>query len=114
MKLTHLPPGYKGLLDLLTDADTSLPDVLLRTNVEKLSLLPAGTAHGRATEMLASESMASLLEEMASRYPDRILVFDSPPLLATAEARAPASHIGQPIRRVAARRTPEAMVEHAL
>src|ERR1700694_3085616 len=114
MRMPHLPPASKGLLDLLTSADTKLADVLLRTNVEKLSLLPSGTAHGRATEMLASETMAALLEEMASRYPDRILVFDSPPLLATTEARALASHMGQIIMVVEADRTAQVMVKHAL
>jgi len=113
MQMTHLPPS-KGLLDLLTDPDTKLHDVLLRTNVEKLSLLPSGTAHGRATEMLASETMANLLEEMASRYLDRILVFDSPPLLATTEARALASHMGQIIMVVEADRTTQSLVKHAL
>ena len=114
MQMTHLPPASKGLLDLLTSTDIKLTDVLLRTNVEKLSLLPSGTAHGRATEMLASETMASLLEDMASRYSDRILVFDSPPLLATTEARALASHMGQIIMVVEADRTAQAMVKHAL
>lgn len=114
MKMLHLPQGSKGLLDLLTSTDTKLPDVLLRTNVEKLTLLPAGTSHGRATEMLASESMAHLLEEMATRYPDRILVFDSPPLLATTEARALASHMGQIVMVVEADRTTQVLVEHAL
>jgi exopolysaccharide/PEP-CTERM locus tyrosine autokinase len=114
MKMTHLPPGSKGLLDLLTSTDTKLSDVLLRTNVEKLSLLPSGTAHGRATEMLASETMAGLLEEMASRYRDRILVFDSPPLLATTEARALAAHMGQIIMVVQADRTTQVLVKHAL
>jgi protein-tyrosine kinase len=114
MRMTHLPPASKGLLDLLTSADTKLADVLLRTNVEKLTLLPSGTAHGRATEMLASETMAALLEEMAARYPDRILVFDSPPLLATTEARALASHMGQILMVVEADRTAQALVKHAL
>ena len=114
MKMTRLPQDYKGLLDLLIGGDTKLPDVLLRTNVEKLSLLPSGAAHGRATEMLASESMASLLEEMSSRYRDRILVFDAPPLLATTEARALASHMGQIIMVVEADRTAQVMVKHAL
>jgi protein-tyrosine kinase len=114
MKMAHLPQGSKGLLDLLTSVDTKLPEVLLRTNVDKLSLLPSGTAHGRATEMLASETMAGLLEEMASRYRDRILVFDSPPLLATTEARALASHMGQIIMVVEADRTTQALVKHAL
>jgi len=114
MHMTHLPPASKGLLDLLDSGDTKLHDVLLRTNVEKLTLLPAGTAHGRATEMLASETMASLLEDMASRYADRILIFDSPPLLATTEARALASHMGQIIMVVEADRTTQALVKHAL
>jgi protein-tyrosine kinase len=114
MKMTRLPQDYKGLLDLLTSTETKLPDVLLRTNVEKLSLLPSGAAHGRATEMLASEAMARLLEEMASRYRDRILVFDAPPLLATTEARALASHMGQIIMVVEADRTAQVMVKHAL
>jgi protein-tyrosine kinase len=114
MRMTHLPPGSKGLLDLLTSADTKLHDVLLKTNVEKLSLLPSGTAHGRATEMLASETMADLLDEMASRYQDRILVFDSPPLLATTEARALAAHMGQIIMVVQADRTTQVLLRHAL
>lgn len=114
MALTHLPEGSKGLLDLLTNTDVKLHDVLLRTNVEKLSLLPSGTAHGRATEMLASETMASLLEEMAARYRDRIIVFDAPPLLATTEARALATHMGQIIMVVEADRTSQLLVKHAL
>ena len=114
MHMTHLPPASKGLLDLLTDPQMSLSDVLLKTNVDKLTLLPAGTAHGRATEMLASESMAGLLEDMASRYSDRVLVFDSPPLLATTEARALASHMGQILMVVEADRTTQVLVKHAL
>ena len=88
-------PAAKGLLDLLTNDDSDPADVILKTNVEKLSLLPAGTAHRRATEMLASTAMVELVEQMSKRYPDRILVFDSPPLLATTEARVLASHMGQ-------------------
>jgi exopolysaccharide/PEP-CTERM locus tyrosine autokinase len=114
MHMTHLPPGSKGLLDLLTDPEIKLPDVLLKTNVDKLTILPAGTSHGRATEMLASETMAGLLEDMALRYSDRILVFDSPPLLATTEARALASHMGQIVMVVEADRTTQALVKHAL
>jgi|SRR5215470_11375990 len=113
LRLTHLPPA-KGLLDLLTSDDTKLHDVLLRTNVEKLTLLASGTAHGRATEMLASEAMAELVQEMADRYLDRIVVFDSPPLLATTEARALASHMGQIVMVVEADRTTQALVKHAL
>jgi len=47
-------PSTKGLLDVLTDPRLDLSDVLLRTNVERLSILPAGTHHPRATELLAT------------------------------------------------------------
>ena len=73
-----LPPS-RGLLDVLVDDSVSLSHVLLRTNVEKLTFLPSGTQHPRATELLASDAMVRLLEEMASRYSDRIIIFDSPP-----------------------------------
>jgi receptor protein-tyrosine kinase len=113
MKRMHLPAS-NGLLDLLTSNGLELADVLLRTNVEKLSLLPAGSAHRAATEMLASSAMAELVAQMSTRYPDRILVFDSPPLLATTEARVLASHMGQILMVVEANETTQGAVLQAL
>jgi protein-tyrosine kinase len=104
----------KGLMDVLTDPDLDLGDVLLKTNVERLSLLLAGTKHRRASELLASDAMASLLNEVANRYPDRIIVFDSPPLLATTESRVLASHMGQVVVVVEAERTTHGALETAL
>lgn len=114
MRMMRLPGGSKGLLDLLTNDNMTLADVLLRTNVDKLTILPAGTAHRRATEMLASRTMIDLLDEIASRYPDRIVVFDSPPLLATTEARVLATHMGQIVMVVEADRTTQLIVNRAL
>lgn len=108
-----LPPS-KGLLDVLTDSALDLSDVLLRTNVERLSLLPAGTAHARATELLASDAMNTLVDELATRYPDRILIFDAPPLLPSTESRVLATHMGQVMLVVEAERTPQASVTQAL
>jgi len=104
----------KGLMDVLTDPDLDLGDVLLKTNVERLSLVLAGTKHRRASELLASDAMASLLNEVANRYPDRIVVFDSPPLLATTESRVLASHMGQVVVVVEAERTTHGALETAL
>ena len=108
-----LPP-MRGLLDVLVDDSIDLSQVLLRTNVEKLTLLPSGTQHPRATELLASDAMVSLLEDMARRYADRIIIFDSPPLLVTTEARALASHMVQVVVVVKAESTTHADVKHAL
>jgi protein-tyrosine kinase len=104
----------KGLLDMLLDSSLELSQVLLRTNIEKLSILPAGTQHPRATELLASEAMINLLADMANRYSDRIIIFDSPPLLVTTEARALASHMGQVILVVKAESTSHADVRNAV
>ena len=104
----------KGLLDLLTRKDLDIADVMLRTNIERLSYLPAGTPHSRATELLASEGMALLVQELAARYHDRILVFDAPPLLSSTESRVLATHMGQIVLVVEAERTPQASVKQAL
>jgi len=107
-------PKSPGLLELITRDDVEFGDALLRTNIENLSILPAGAPHPHATELLASEQMAELLREMASRYSDRIIVFDSPPLLATTEARVLASNMGQIVVVVAADSTQHRAVTLAL
>lgn len=108
-----LPPR-RGLMELLLGQESSLADVLLRTNIDKLTILPAGARHQRATEFLSSEGMNRLLDEIATRYSDRIVIFDSPPLLVTTEARALASHMGQLVMVVEAERTTRSMLRQAL
>lgn len=102
-----------GLLDLL-EHKAEMTDVLLRTSVDKLSILPSGSPHPRATELLASESMRQLLDDMATRYPDRIIIFDSPPLLLTTESRVLATHMGQIVLVVHAGRTLQSTVQEAI
>lgn len=107
-------PRSPGLLELLTRTDVGVADALVRTSIENLSLLPAGASQPRATELLASAQMAQLLEDLSRRYPDRIIVFDSPPLLATTEARALAVHMGQVVMVVSADSTRRDAVTKAL
>ena len=113
MKTLGLPSG-RGLMDLLVGSQTEMSDVLLRTNIEKLTLLPSGTPHPRATELLASDAMSALVEEMGRRYPERIIIFDSPPLLMTTESRVLATHMGQIVMVVQAGHTQRSQVRHAL
>jgi protein-tyrosine kinase len=103
-----------GLLDMLTNPAITMADVLMRTNIDKLSILPAGAPHGRATELLASDSMNRLLDELADRYSDRIVVFDAPPLLPSTESRVLATHMGQVVMVVEAEQTPYKTVARAL
>jgi len=104
----------KGLTDLIASPGLDVSEVLLKTNIERLTLLPAGTAHERSSELLTSEAMGRLIEELAARYPDRIVIFDSPPLLATTEARVLAAHVGQVVLVVHADRTSQGSVRESL
>lgn len=107
-------PQSSGLLDILSHDTLEMNEVLLRTNIEKLSLLPAGTPQGRATELLASDSMDRLLDELAARYADRIIIFDAPPLLPSTESRVLATHMGQVVLVVEADKTSQKSVTQAL
>jgi len=84
-----------GLLDILEDDTLSIEDVLIRTDLNDIQVLPAGRKHSQSTELLASDRMAEVIYELANRYPDRIIIMDSPPLLVTSEAQALAKQAGQ-------------------
>ncbi|MFM2052474.1 MAG: hypothetical protein RL456_511 [Pseudomonadota bacterium] len=103
----------RGLMDVLKSPSMDLSDVMLRTNVPKLSLLPAGTANAQSTELLASAAMEKLLDDLASKFSDRIVVFDAPPLIPTTESRVLASRVGQVVMVVEAGKTTHAQVTQA-
>nr|WP_267498706.1 XrtA-associated tyrosine autokinase [Massilia sp. IC2-278] len=107
-------PAQRGLMDILIDDKLDLSDVMLRTNVDTLSILPAGTSTPRATELLASSTMSNMVNEIANRYPDRVVIFDSPPLLLTSESRVLASHMGQIVMVVEAQTTTQHAVKESL
>jgi len=107
-------PPQRGLMDVLLDDKVDMADVMFRTNVPTLTILPAGTANPRATELLASQAMTALVLQIANRYPDRIVIFDSPPLLLTSEAAVLASHMGQIVVVVEAEQTTQHAVQASL
>jgi protein-tyrosine kinase len=107
-------PAAPGLMDILLSEDMTLADVILRTNIPNLSLLPAGRNNKHATELLASQTMSGLLNEIASRYADRIVIFDSPPLLLTSEANVLAAQMGQVVMVIEAETTTQREVREAL
>lgn len=103
-----------GLMDILLNDDMKLSDVILKTNIPTLSILPAGRSNKHATELLASRAMSKLLTEIANRYADRIVIFDSPPLLITTEANVLAAQMGQVVMVVEAETTTQHAVKEAL
>lgn len=81
-----------GLADYLQHKK-QLPELLVPTGIEKLSLLPAGPRSINPAELLGSASMTSLLDELGKRYDDRIVLLDSPPLHAASETSVLAQHV---------------------
>ena len=109
-----VPEPDKGLVDYLAESKLNLADLMLKTNVPKLSILPAGQRHVHSTELLASANMHELMEELSQRYPDRVVIFDTPPLLLTSEAVVLAGLMGQIVLVVEAGKTPQSVVKDAV
>jgi capsular exopolysaccharide synthesis family protein len=76
-----------GLADYLLD-DQPVEDLLLHPGIGRFVLLPGGRAISNSTEILTSPKMVALVEELKHRYPSRVVVFDLPPLLHTADVLA--------------------------
>lgn len=74
-----------GLADYLT-SDVPLSELLIHPGIPRLVVLPAGKSISNSTEMMGSQRMAKLVQEMKSRYPSRYVLFDLPPLLNVADA----------------------------
>jgi len=104
----------RGLSDFLSGKVNNLSDVLLTTNIPKLTLLPAGTQHHLTSELFSSETMDNLFGELSERYSDRIIIIDSPPVLRTNEANILAKKVGQIVFVIEQNRTTQAEVKDAL
>ncbi len=81
-----------GLVNYL-EHQTALPKLIVRSRKPKLSLLLAGKPPSNPSELLGSILMKDLIAELSSRYTDRTIIFDAPPVLLTAEARTLAHHV---------------------
>lgn len=103
-----------GLTDLLIGRVKDMSKVLYRTNIPSLTLMGAGNKTSHATELLASETMGRFAREISSFYQDRIIIFDSPPLLLPTEASVLASHMGQVVVVVHAEKTQKQQVKKSL
>lgn len=105
--------GRAGLMDALVDSSKDVESLVLATDIDGLSVLPAGSTCANAPEYLGSERMRSLLDQLQS-VPGRIVLMDSLPLLLTTEARALAPLVAQVLMVVRAESTPQAAVQQAL
>jgi exopolysaccharide/PEP-CTERM locus tyrosine autokinase len=94
-----------GLIDYLESRDITFSDIAIKTSQPGLQVIPAGKSHKHSTELLSSNKMALLVDELSYRYPDRIVIFDSPPLLAATQAEILAKFVGQVVLVIEAEKT---------
>jgi protein-tyrosine kinase len=76
----------RGLVDYL-DGSGEISSLLKKTSMEKLSILASGLPPANPAELLGSERMGNLVAELAGRYPDRYVIFDTPPFEVASEAK---------------------------
>jgi exopolysaccharide/PEP-CTERM locus tyrosine autokinase len=103
-----------GLMDAIADPSLRVEEAVIATDVPGLAVLPAGRATVSDTEYLASAQTAEVLDRLSVQAPSRLIIFDSPPVLAASPAAELAAHVGQTLLVVRADRTAEAEVADAL
>ncbi len=103
-----------GLMDALANESVDVEDLVIETDIEGLSVLPAGAATNQDTEYLAASRTADIIEELTRNDPARIIIFDSPPALAASPASVLALHVGQCLMVVRADETTDSALRDAL
>ncbi len=103
-----------GLTDLINDPDLDISKMIVKEKSAPLALLSQGTAEQSPNELFSRQEMADFIRELSLRYPDRIIIFDAPPVLATPEAVTIARYVDEVAFVVEANGTPEPAVATAL
>ena len=106
--------GKDGFMDALADPSISIEDLIIPTDVSNLSVLPAGNQTSRDSEYLSSDRMAEVLDKLTANAPHRIIIFDSPPVLAASPAAVICAQVGQTVVVVRADKTNETALREAV
>jgi len=106
-------PECKGLSDYLQGNGPS-SEIILKTEVDKLSLLPAGKIPDNPTELIGSKKMEALVRELKLKHEERYIIFDATPLLATTEPEVLAKWVDGIVLVVRAGVTPRETVQQAI
>ena len=103
-----------GLTDLIADEGRSGRDFVCATSVDRLWVLPAGSRRDNSPELLSSDRMQRVMDDLAGRLSPGVVIFDSPPILATNEAQVLSRYAGQVLMVVRADFTEQRVVKEAL
>ena len=103
----------RGLTNYLGSDEVGVKDIIYSTDIPKLKIIPAGDPDLFSTESATSTKMERFLAELSSRYADRVIILDTPPLMVSAIAKVLAYMVGQVVMVVEAEKTPVAVIEEA-
>ncbi|MGD9160005.1 MAG: polysaccharide biosynthesis tyrosine autokinase [Desulfobacteraceae bacterium] len=103
----------KGLSDYLL-GEAGIPDLLINPGIAKLVFLPGGRPISNSTVLLGSPKMKMLVDELKSKYPERIIIFDTPALLTSADTLVFSSLVDGILLVVEAEKTPKKDIEKAV
>lgn len=110
----YLGIKYKyGLSDYLT-GDIDVSEILIKTGIGKLTILPAGRRVENPVELISSKRMKSLIKELKQRYMDRYIIIDTPPILSFAEGISIGSYVDGIIFVVQQGRAQKKTIENSL
>lgn len=102
-----------GLLDIAASGGQRIEDMVVRTAVDHLSILPIGR-NASGGDGTARRPISQIIERMARRFPDHIFVLDLPPCLSTSDPSTLAPIVSETIMVVEAEKTQRREVEAAL
>jgi protein-tyrosine kinase len=104
----------RGLLDLVANPKLDPSPLIVKTPIDRLSILPVGRERERSAELFSTKEMTRLIQSLGRRYADRLLVLDAPPCLSTSDPAVLAPVVGQILFVVEADRTQRDEVEASL
>jgi exopolysaccharide/PEP-CTERM locus tyrosine autokinase len=90
---TYFDLNLNGGLAQFLSYDEELSRLLFKTKIEKLTLLPAGEPPQNPSELLSTNKLTTLIQEVKSRYDDRFIIFDSSPMQQTVEPKLLAQEV---------------------
>jgi len=104
----------RGLLDLAANPKLDPAPLIVKTPIERLSILPVGRERERSAELFSTKEMTRLIQSLGRRYADRLLILDAPPCLSTSDPAVLAQVVGQVLFVVEADRTQRDEIEASL
>jgi protein-tyrosine kinase len=103
----------RGLSDYLKNK-TDISSLIRKTSMEKLSILASGVPPANPAELLGSARMHELIGELSSRYPDRFVIFDSPPIKVASESMTLAQVVDGVVLVIGQGISSKALIEQAI